>query len=416
MPPSQKVSRGGAPLPGALRTGVTFSAASPAVDAASPTKEGEVSPRFSPDSPEWQSDAARDEARDAARGATDGAGREKVSAQADTVQNETEEKKRAPAWRRNVLVQRIAAHLAWIPANVTSWAKLKPVARSALAAWVLMVMIMINPVNRTLGQAAFLVLISSGLQAADAPLASVVEREIWLLFLCTLAWAWSCIAIAIANSVRHQKLTMAEIPDLLAVYRGDYIELKPSIVCAVFQSFGCAMYLWIKASFGPSPLLFGSVLGCLTMSLSLSTAAMYPFAFYAVGKVLLIPLAVKSAVTIIISCFFFPKSNNALFCERIVAILGPVRAAVETQLVMFDKSPLEPDFPFESVQQQIARGEATMPLLQISSRLLKREITVGHASGQDLKDMEILVRKIFPCVIFLNVRSGTLTDVSRESP
>ena len=41
--------------------------------------------------------------------------------------------------------------IAWIPANFT-WPKLKPVIRCALTAWVSVVLMIIGPVSRSLGQ------------------------------------------------------------------------------------------------------------------------------------------------------------------------------------------------------------------------------------------------------------------------
>ena len=45
----------------------------------------------------------------------------------------------------------IPQSLAWIPQNLT-WSKLKPVIRCSLAAWVSLVLMIIGPVARSLGQ------------------------------------------------------------------------------------------------------------------------------------------------------------------------------------------------------------------------------------------------------------------------
>lgn len=318
---------------------------------------------------------------------------------------------RASRWRNHWIGKLLIEHTAWILPNL-SWSKLIPVFRSAISAWICMVIMMINPAHRAMGHAAFLVLISSALQPADAPIASIIERELALLFLCTTAWGWSCLAIAIAHAVRKNKLSPLDITDPSSIYRGDYIEAGPAIVCSAFQAFGAAMFLWIKASFGPGPLLFGSVLGCITLNITLTMASMTPYPQYISGQSVLIPLAVKAAVTIIIGILFFPKSNNSLFCERVITVLKPIKEALSVQLDILQQDPLRPNFPFDAVQACIAKAETGMPLLQMSSRLLKREVTVGHASGQDLKDIEILVRKMLPTLDAMNQYfAGVKADV-----
>jgi hypothetical protein len=45
----------------------------------------------------------------------------------------------------------IPKSLAWIPANA-NWSKMKPVIRSALSAWLSLVLLLIGPVQQTMGQ------------------------------------------------------------------------------------------------------------------------------------------------------------------------------------------------------------------------------------------------------------------------
>ncbi|GAC98298.1 hypothetical protein PHSY_005891 [Pseudozyma hubeiensis SY62] len=305
-------------------------------------------------------------------------------------------------------------YISWAPPCFT-WPKLKPVIRSALLAWICMVIFLINPAERTLGSASFLVLVAAFIQPAEAPLASVVEREFFtLLFVCS-AWAWSNIAIAISHAVRENKLAQAQT-NIRRVIQGDYIEASPSIVCAVFLSVGSAVVLYIKIRFGPSPFLFASVFSCILMNICLTYAPLYPFAFYSLGQAVVVPLALKAAVNIFLSIVFFPKSVNSQFVERLVAVLNPIADACGDQVKLLQTSPLDtpsaddgekPDqttppatgeskdgFDFEMVKNKLAAAEGGMMPMALASRLLTREISFGLASGDDLRALERLSRSL----------------------
>lgn len=64
----------------------------------------------------------------------------------DTVQ-EKEKQEPPPAGGKFT----VPSGLAWIPQNAT-WSKLKPVIRCSLTAWVALVLMIIRPVSRSLGQ------------------------------------------------------------------------------------------------------------------------------------------------------------------------------------------------------------------------------------------------------------------------
>ncbi len=282
----------------------------------------------------------------------------------------------------------------WIPPNL-NWPKLKPVLRSALVAWVCLVLFVIQPVQEAMGTASFLILIGAFIQPADAPFATCIERELFLLLFLCITWAYSCIALAIAHSVREVKLTQSEaVFDY--IYQGRYVETRPAIVCAFFLAFGSSVLIWLKIHFGPSPFLFATVLSLIALDIMLTYGPLYPFPFYMLGKAFVVPLAIKSAVTIFFSLVFFPKSTNSQFVERITAILRPITQAMVDQRELLKKSPLDEEFDFQLVHNLLNKAEAGLAPLQMSSRLLKRELSFGVASGSDLQKLEILTRKLLP--------------------
>ncbi|PWY96951.1 hypothetical protein BCV70DRAFT_203294 [Testicularia cyperi] len=326
--------------------------------------------------------------------------------------------------------------IAWIPPCLT-WAKLKPVIRSAIVAWICMLLLLISPVEIALGNASFLVLIGAFIQPAEVPLVAVIEREFFTLLFACASWTWAIIAIAISHSVRRNKLSPAQT-SLARAINGDYIEARVSIVCAVFLAVGSAGLLYTKIRFGPSPFLFASVLSCILLNICLTYAPLYPYPFYSLGQSVVIPLAVKAAINVVVSCFFFPKSVNSQFAERLIAVLSPLAAAAGEQPKLLEISPLDSsvartahgtstkpatgsdsgssnraaakakacngshqhdeeeddEFDFEQVKNKLTAAEGGLMPLNMSSRLLTREISFGLASGEDLKSLERLTRAL----------------------
>ncbi|KAN0063991.1 hypothetical protein ACQY0O_003597 [Thecaphora frezii] len=282
--------------------------------------------------------------------------------------------------------------VAWIPGTLT-WPKLKPVIRSAIIAWICMVLMLIRPVENTLGSASFLVLISAFIQTADLPFLAVMERELFSLLMACCAWAYTLIPISIAHAVRSVKLTPAQT-NAAAVYEAAYLESRPAVVCAFFLAFGSAVFLYVKVRFGPGPFLFGTIFSCILLNISLTYAPLYPYPVYNFGQAIAVPLAVKFAVTVVVYSLFFPKSVNSQFVERLVAVLRPLQKAADGQVELFERSPLDSEFDFELVRTLLNQAEGGLMPLSMSSRLLTREISFGLASGEDLKGLETLARAL----------------------
>ncbi|UZJ51414.1 hypothetical protein CBS101457_000734 [Exobasidium rhododendri] len=281
----------------------------------------------------------------------------------------------------------ILSYVMWVRPIVTDWSMMKPVLRSALAAWLCMLCLVIAPVEIALGSASFLVLVGIFISPIEQPLAAIVEREFFTLLLTTIGWAYANLAIFFAHLARKNKVPASKVSQEL-VYSGAYIEAGPTAICALFLAFGSALLLYLKIKFGPSPFLFASILGCIALDITLVYAPLYPYPFYLLGQAVVVPLALKSAIAIAVSCFFFPKSVNSAFVERLLAVLKPMGDSSGLLLEMMTKhSPTESGFKFDMMHNQIAEAEAGIVALRGSARLLTREISFGLASGEDLKSL-----------------------------
>ncbi|CAO1615116.1 unnamed protein product [Sympodiomycopsis kandeliae] len=294
-------------------------------------------------------------------------------------------------WTQTLQIDGLLASFAWVKPTATSWARLKPVIRSAIITWFMLLFLVINPVERMVGNASFLLIVFAVIQPAELPLTGILEREMFMLLIGLASWAWSCIAVKIAHACRKNKIPQSQV-NLNAVYQGQYLEAGPAVVSAVFLAFGAAGWLYLKIRFGPSPFLFASIIGCIFLDITLTYTPLFPYPNYLIGTSVMIPLAMKSAVTIVVSVVFFPKSVNSVFVDRVLLVLKPISAALKSQNEQFKSSPLDPEFDFMKTRTTIGQSERAVPLLTGASRLLSREISFGLANGHDLRELERLVK------------------------
>ncbi|KAF8896796.1 hypothetical protein CPB84DRAFT_1682022 [Gymnopilus junonius] len=270
---------------------------------------------------------------------------------------------------------------AWIPQNFT-WSKLKPVIRCAVSGWVSIVLFVILKVQIVMGSASFLILIAAFLSAPADPFIAAFEREFLFLFMCSLIWAWSCLGIFFANLSRKEHvphLTIAQVID------GRYVEAGPSVIIAIWLFFGSAFLLWLRASRGPGPFLFPTIIACLAMDICLTTAALFPFPFYLIGRSVLVPLSIHSGVALLASIFVFPSTLSALFTARLSSSLTPVLSTfadhlklLGTPLTSANYSPL-----LEVVRKDTRACETVLVALAASGRLLKNDLIYARFGPKD---------------------------------
>jgi hypothetical protein len=288
---------------------------------------------------------------------------------------------------------KLPPQLAWILPVVTDWSRAKPVLRSALAAWICMLFMLVDRTEEMLGTASFLILVGVFIQPAELPLAGIVEREFFTMLLTCTGWAYVNLATFLAHLARQQRLAPAET-DVNLIFDGVYIETAPTAICTAFLAVGVACTLYLKVKFGPSPFIFATILTCICLDIALVYAPFYPYPNYQLGKAIVLPLAIKAGVVILMSCVFFPKSVNSAFVERLLGVLQPLSDASQSLKEEMRKSPLDPEFDFELMRDKVAKAEAGLLPLLGQARLVMRELSFSLASGEDLKGLVGHVRSL----------------------
>ncbi|KAJ7172199.1 hypothetical protein C8R46DRAFT_893839 [Mycena filopes] len=302
--------------------------------------------------------------------------------------------------------------LQWVPDNLT-WPKLKPAIRSAVAAWITTAIFLIPKVESTVGQAGFLMIITSFMSPPSDPFMSVLEREFTILAFVTTAWAWSCLGIKLADLARVHRNPSASFLDAVT---GEYLEVAPSIIVGAFIFIGSTVLLYVKARAVPSQ-IFATILGCLYITLT--TAALFPFPFYQecipTGQVIILPIAIHSAVALLCSIVIFPSTISSQFTTQLALVLAPLAKSFELHQAILKKDPYSPEFSSAAatIAASVAKSEAGLIPLAASVRLLKSDLVYSRFTPTDFIALQKVAKRM---AVRANgmTRYFTLLDPMRE--
>ncbi|KAF8121514.1 hypothetical protein EV363DRAFT_907034 [Boletus edulis] len=301
--------------------------------------------------------------------------------------------------------------LQWIPAN-WSWSKWKPVLRSALVAWICLVLFLIPTTLNLMGQAAFLIIIASFLLPPSEPFIVMLQRELSILIFAASGWAWSCLGIKVAYIARSTKDPTASLADIMA---GQYIEPIPTIIMAVFLFIGSFVFMYIKSRMPPGPLTFAYLFSCmLCMDMSLTIAALYPYPYYTIGGIVVLPLVIHGAVSLILSLCFFPTAGSATFITRLQDVLSSLASATKEHRQRLQQDVTASDFTASPIVTAVRKAEGALAVLSSAVRLLKFDIIYSRFAPTDYTRLHSLTRGLI-------VKAGgmsayhTLINPTRES-
>ncbi|KAG6918461.1 hypothetical protein DXG01_014088 [Tephrocybe rancida] len=280
---------------------------------------------------------------------------------------------------------------AWIPANLTA-SKIKAPIRCAIAAWLALLLFVIPPVQLFFGQASFLILVASVISPPSDPFLSVLERELLIMLFVSLSWAWSCLGIKFADLARTNRNTTVGLAD---VVHGGYIEVAPTIILGVFLFLGSMAICFFKAHKGPGPYIFPCVFACICLDISITTSVLFPFPYYKVGQVVVIPLAFHSAIALLTSICVFPTTISAHFTNSLSNVLSPLLTTLTHHKTVLGTSTRDPSFPEVSAlaATTVAEADAGLSPLAASARLLQSDLIYGRYAPGDFQAFHDLARR-----------------------
>jgi len=188
---------------------------------------------------------------------------------------------------KRLFLDQLPASFLWVPSKIGSFEAWKPAIRSAVTAWICLVLLLIPSIARdALGQAAFFILISALIAPPSAPFPLFVMQALTFLILVGFAWLYGVMVSAIANAVRVApsssfleasiaKYNGAANAGSLIVYDGAFLSTKSSAVFLVFLGLGTGALAWLKVAFGPR-FAIASILASILIDVQLTYGAFIP--------------------------------------------------------------------------------------------------------------------------------------------
>ncbi|KAF9028574.1 hypothetical protein BDZ89DRAFT_1066048 [Hymenopellis radicata] len=277
-------------------------------------------------------------------------------------------------------------NLKWIPSNWTL-PKVRPVIRSAVAAWISSVLFIIPAVERYMGQ------VSAFLSPPADPFIGVVEREVIIIGIVALVWGWSCFGMFLANLARSNTDPTVTF---VAAISGQYIEAGPTVIIAVFIFLGSVFLLYLRARQGPGPYLFACILGCICLDITLTAAILIPYPYYKLGRSIIIPLGFHSAISVLVSILIFPQTVSAEFTTRLQGVLAPLIKSLELQCALKQNPADSKEFASiaEQIKASVRQAEAGLIPLAITARLLPSDLIYARFAPTDFKSLQAIARRM----------------------
>ncbi|KDQ16837.1 hypothetical protein BOTBODRAFT_241914 [Botryobasidium botryosum FD-172 SS1] len=304
-----------------------------------------------------------------------------------------------------------------------SWSARRTIFRCWLAAWLCALAILIRPLEKTAGQAAFLPLIFIFIKPPSEPTPVFVTQSLFAGVVILATWAWCTLGMKFALLARNhakdqailQRLsitvlqhdphaTPAEIEAQLSaeIFKGAFLQLRSSVVWAFFFFLGTYALFLIRAY--NVRLFFVMTFSLILLLIQATIAPLVP-QFYAIqlSSIYLIPYSYYLAITLFCSIFVFPTSVASTTMEGLAA---STRTALTVQALSPEKiRAMEKDEIAAAVEKHAAvraGGVSLFDSMQFTVPWLGHEISVGKASGKDVK-------RLFYRTRAMSMKAGALT-------
>ncbi|KEI37617.1 uncharacterized protein L969DRAFT_89573 [Mixia osmundae IAM 14324] len=294
----------------------------------------------------------------------------------------------------------------WLTSHLRSERDLKTLFRCAVSLWLAMLFNLVYATQRTAGHAAFLFLIVAILVPPSDPVSLTLRKTFTYGTMIAAAWAYGVVGIRIAWITRkefkysqaeftqlqaarfaQQGLSAAEITNAIgmAIVTGEFVELGPSLVMAIWLSIGMATLMWVRGRIGPSPALFGVILSMILISIVCTLAHLYPYPNYIIGETFYLPYIWQSAVNLACSLLIFPEQLGAQTVRRMSAALSPIRAIAADQTAMLATSPLCEEWDiYKRNEGRLAQSGQALMQLNATETYVRRDIAWMRMSQSDV--------------------------------
>ncbi|KAI0764943.1 hypothetical protein C8Q74DRAFT_1430417 [Fomes fomentarius] len=291
----------------------------------------------------------------------------------------------------------------WISSNSRSWKSWKVLLRCWVAAWVCFVIMLPDRSLATLGNTAFFALLLSVMLPPNMPVQIFMIVMTTLVLGVALGWAISCAAMKAALAARDQVLLQQTLqteaqsaaglsnPDALfrnAIFNGDFLDTRSSVVYGVFLAFGCFLFGLIRA-YAPKLTLM-SVFGTIAIDIFCSYGPLFPFAQYTLLNSLLTSVACYIAIALVFITLAFPETMNHSYLDASAGLLEQLKNILSMQDYVLQSGPEELKAGSTlATKVSTARVAMLTQVQQLVSQkqMLSIEFSWGRWNGEDVQEM-----------------------------
>lgn len=151
------------------------------------------------------------------------------------------------------------------------------------------------------------------------------------------------------------------------------------------------------------------------VDISLTTAALFPYPFYLVGRAIAAPVACHSAIALLSSIFVFPSTISALFTTRLGGVIAPMLSTLTLHRTLLSNPISSPSFATDliAMRTETKKVEGALIPLAAAARLLKSDLIYGRFAPEDFRTFQNLFRRLAGRADGLAVY-WTLVDPGRE--
>lgn len=299
---------------------------------------------------------------------------------------------------------------AWL--NHFNSGDLKILFKCSVAAWIVTVFIVINPVLKVVGQASFF----SILVVFIAPPSGVVFIGLMigamLLVGMCLGWTWGVITMKAALATRpaadlqrqYQALQAAATQNTTNVQQAsgqatfqqvaifDGFMLDTRVTVTYFCMIGLFVYFIARLRVAAPKLMFVQLFATIIMDIFLTTGPLIPTFNGTLPRLLILPASIGVGVSLVCNFLFFPKSTSHIVLDDMAKLLRPMDTLLEAYLLHFQLPARKMDLTKLKVTKVQLVG--LYAGLEQNLKFLPLDVSVSRWSAGDVKSLQEPLRHL----------------------
>ncbi|KAH8678498.1 hypothetical protein BX600DRAFT_507441 [Xylariales sp. PMI_506] len=290
---------------------------------------------------------------------------------------------------------------------------LKILFKSALAVWIMTILIFINPTLNVIGQATFFGCIVLFIVPPSGVVFIHVLAGLTICIGLALGWAWGAITMKAALATRPAADLLARYSQLvqsmpqnttnvgqasgqttysqIAIYNG--FMLDPRVSVTYFCMMGLFVYLVARLRIAVPKLTLISMFAIIVADIYMTTAPLIPTFQGTIPKVMIIPVAIAVGIGMVCNLLVFPQSTSHIVVDGIRDIFDPMLDFVKALHWHLDNADSRLDL--ERLFKLKAGLAGTHKQIESSMAFLPMDFTYSRWSPQDIQSLRAPLRQVF---------------------